>query len=263
MTIQDFSQELFTLYGPVTRARNCFLYTKKGVRITDLYQENGRAILGWDGGSSFTHLKNVLSRGQTGSFICEETSRLSKAIDSLFCTQRIVFFFADRNAALKAGLSISPENTSFYKPWCDIKKAWSEIDAIILEPPLPWTQSIFILAVKEDLVLQASKLKFEGQIFLPFALQAAITRSIYNLLEALQFRQEKDWFIYDSVLTKYFKRTGPYLESLVPQEKYDAFVLHCLKLGIAINPDFTRNSIVPFGADKGVFTVLKNSPFDY
>ena len=65
MTVTELSQQIYKRYGPVTRARGCFLYTKKGKRLTDLYQEDGRAILGWEGGSAFTHLKNVLSRGQT------------------------------------------------------------------------------------------------------------------------------------------------------------------------------------------------------
>ena len=37
--------ELHKRYGAVKRARGCFLYTSKGVRVTDLYQEAGRAIL--------------------------------------------------------------------------------------------------------------------------------------------------------------------------------------------------------------------------
>ena len=32
---------------------------------------------------------------------------------------------------------------------------------------------------------------------------------------------------------------------------------------IVFNPDYREYSIVPFGADKGVFTKLKNSPFIY
>ena len=36
-------KELNLRYGPVLRARKCFLYTKKGVRVTDMFQENGKA----------------------------------------------------------------------------------------------------------------------------------------------------------------------------------------------------------------------------
>ena len=60
MIKEDLFKELYNRYGAVTRARGCFLYTKKGVRLTDLYQEGGRAILGWEGGNAFTHLKKYI-----------------------------------------------------------------------------------------------------------------------------------------------------------------------------------------------------------
>lgn len=34
-------------FGFVRRARGPFLYTQKGVRLTDLYRDAGRAVLGW------------------------------------------------------------------------------------------------------------------------------------------------------------------------------------------------------------------------
>ena len=84
--------ELLNRYGAVKRARGCFLYTAKGIRITDLYQEGGRAILGWEGSSAFTIMKNIISRGQTGSFICETSPsyRLQKAVSDLFSSDRTI-----------------------------------------------------------------------------------------------------------------------------------------------------------------------------
>ena len=62
-------------YGTVKRARGCFLYTEKRVRLTDLYQEAGRAILGWGAKGTFTILKNVLERGITGSFYTDFSAK--------------------------------------------------------------------------------------------------------------------------------------------------------------------------------------------
>lgn len=262
MTISKLADEIYSRYGTVTRARNCFLYTKKGVRLTDLFQENGRAILGWDGKNAFTYFKNFLSRAQVGSFVCEDSSRVEKAISSLLASERKIFYFSSKKEALTAALKHSPENTSMYKPWkegCN----WSTVDSVIIEPPLPWTNTVYILAVLNTNQKEVSKEQPENSVTIPFAMEAAIARSIYNLIEALQVRQEKDWFIYDTVLTKYWTRKGPYLEPKIPQEKYDDFVIHCLNLGIVINPDYNSPSIVPFGADRGVFTQLKNSPFDF
>ena len=91
-------------------------------------------------------------------------------------------------------------------------------------------------------------------------IEAAVTRSIYNLISALQTRQEKDWFIYDLALTKYWQRKGPYLFPKISKELYGKFILHCLDLGIVVSPVYEQPSIVPFGADRGVFEILKKNP---
>jgi hypothetical protein len=269
MKLSDLSTELFNRYGAVKRARGCFLYTKKGVRLTDLYQEAGRAILGWEGASAFTLFKNVLSRGQTGSFICEEApvSRLQKAVSELLASDRIIFCFSSHKDAFEAGLTLFPDETSLYRPWNaqNEKIKINQQAALIVTPPLPWAQSIYILALDAKKVEEnPDRLLFiRNAIKLPFALEVAITRSIYNLIKALQERQEKDWFIYDPLLTKYWNREGPYLFPKVPQDNYKDFVLHCLDCGLVISPDYNQPSIVPFGADRGVFTKLKNSPFTW
>lgn len=279
----QFSIELYNRYGTVTRARNCFLYTKKNVRLTDMWQEDGRAILGWDAGNAFTYFKNFLSRAQVGSFICEDKSRVAKAISTLLNSDRQIFYFSNKLDAVKAGTEISSTGTSVYKPWNKQNPDWENVPCVVIAPPLPWTDTIYILAVKltEPSPISvgtaagvaipgiSSKIGLPGfdtpknAITLPFALEAAIARSIYNLIEAIKVREEKHFFIYDTVLCKYWERKGPYLYPKIQQNKYDEFVLHCLDLGIVINPDFNSPSIIPFGADKGVFTKLKNSPFDF
>lgn len=259
-----FSKEIYKRYNVVKRARNCFLYTKKGVRLTDLFQENGRAILGWDGKDAFTQLKNTLNRGVTGSFITEDKSRLKKSIEKLLDSDRCVFTFSSKSEALKAAILFSKDSTSVYKPWNPYDIQWKSVDSVIIEPPLPWTDSIYILAIKTEIVNQNTELVTEillKQTEIPYPIQVGITRAIYNLIQALPERQEKDWFIYDTVLTKYWTRKGPYLYPKIPKEQYDSFILHCLDCGIVINPDYNNPSIVPFSADKGVFTTLKNKPF--
>ena len=259
MLKNDYFTKLYNLYGPVTRARGPFLYTKKGVRLVDMYQENGRAILGWEGGNAFTMLKNTLSRGQVGSFICEDHSKVTKAVSTLLNSERKVYYFHSKMDALKFGLKYSPTKTAFYSPWNPNMQNWQDVDSVVIAPPLPWTDTVYILALKSE---KDEIIEGVHGINIPYALQCGIARSIYNLVKALQEREEKDWFIYDSVLIKYFTRKGPYLSPKVPQEKYDDFVLHCLNLGIVINPEY-NTSIVPYGCDKGVFTKLKNSPFSY
>lgn len=277
----QLANEIYNRYGTVTRARNCFLYTKKSIRLTDMYQEDGRAILGWDAGNAFTYFKNFLCRAQVGSFICEDGSRVAKAVSELLNSERQIFYFSNKIDAIKAATEISPASISTYKPWNTENADLPNTNCVIIAPPLPWTDTIWILAVKltEPAPVSlttaagvpipgvASRVGIpgidtpKGAITIPFAMETAIARSVYNLIEALKIREEKNWFLYDPVLTKYWERKGPYLYPKVPKNKYDDFILHCLEMEIVINPDYNSPSIIPFGADKGVFTKLKNSPF--
>lgn len=261
--IEFLAEEIFKRYGSIKRARGPFLYTAKRTRLTDLYQEGGRAILGWGGGSAFTMLKNALDRGATGSYRTDFTQRLEKAVNELFIgSSRKTFIFSSKIDAVSAGLKINSEGTSVYHPWHQTEINWEDVECIVIEPTLPWTQNIFLLAVKNT---EENNIKFgdvmKRQIRLSSPMEAAVTRSIYNLISALQTRQEKDWFIYDNIINQYWERKGPYLFPKIPMDSYRAFVLHCLDLGIVISPVYENPSIVPFGADRGVFAALKKNPF--
>lgn len=265
MQQKQFANEIYKRFGAITRCRGCFLYTKKNVRLTDLFQENGRAILGWDAGNAFTAFKNFLNRGVTGSFIAEDKSRVEKAVSTLLNSNRQIFYFSKKEEALKAAILFSPQNTSIWIPWNPNNIDYSSVDCAIIEPPLPWTNTIFILAVKTDIINQHSEMidLLPNTVKFPFPLEAGIARAIYNMISQLPERQEKNWFIYDPILTKYWIRKGPYLYTKIPQNQYDNFVLHCLECNLVINPNYNTPSIVPYGADKGVFTLLKNNPFEF
>ena len=253
MEEKDFlAEEIYKRYGYIKRARNSFLYTAKGVRLTDLYLEEGRAILGWGAcpasHSAFTQFKNVLSRGLTGSFKTEFRGRLRKALSLLLEKEVEVLSFYNMPDL---------ENAKVWEAW----KENEEITGpVFVKPPLPWAKGIYLLCLPKENNIE-NNLK-NNSIFLPPVMEAAITRSVYNLIEAIKVRQEKDWFIYDPVLTKYFKRRGPYLKAKVSREKYRDFFLHCLDCGMVINPNYDGDSIVPFAADKGVFSKLAKNPFE-
>ena len=102
MTKNDLYQEIYAKYGFITRAQNCFLYTHKNQRLTDMFQENGKAILGWDGKNSTTFFKNMLSKGLTGGFVCEDKARIDKAVARLIGKECKVFFYNNKADAVKA-----------------------------------------------------------------------------------------------------------------------------------------------------------------
>ncbi len=260
------------------------MYTQKNVRLTDLNQEGGRAILGWDS-SAYTVFKNILSKGLAGSFETAHFPRLQKALSELLKSERKIFLFSSKRAAMEAALLLDANSASVYKPFIGVD--YSAVRNVIVVPPLPWTNNFWILATSaldhgkdsrvargNDSAAAANDDGAAGSLgqpsdsgaaandsslaaalvseSFPPALLAAAARSVYDLIAALKERQEKDFFIYDKILTKFFERRSCWLRPKVPQEKYDDFVLACLDAGVAINPDYNADSIVPYGADKGV-----------
>ncbi|MCR5494647.1 MAG: hypothetical protein K6F15_03335 [Treponema sp.] len=263
--IDFLRNEIFSRFGSVKRARGCFLYTAKGVRLTDLYQEGGRAVLGWGGSSAFTLFKNTMNRGLTGSFPTDYPHRSKRAVEKLFNSSRELFYFSSKEAALRSAIMLSPAGTSMFRPWSPAETNWAKVDCIVFVPPLAWSENLYILAVNTELCQKKSDLfaSIKSDTFVPAPLHAGIARSIYDLIKVIQEREEKDWFIYDTILTKYWERKGPYLFSKVPLEKYKAFIQHCLDCNLVISPDCREPSLVPYGADKGVFSKLKNKPFEF
>ncbi|MBQ0050737.1 MAG: hypothetical protein KBT11_01580 [Treponema sp.] len=271
--VQNLAKSISLRYGTIKRARGCFLYTEKGIRLTDLYQEGGRAILGWGGKGAFTILKNVLERGITGSYFTDFSlsstkykSQLSRALSQLFAGDRTAYMFKSKNEALQAAIKISPDSTSIYRPWNPENIDWRDVDCIIFTPALPWTDDIYILVVKDGLVGVSDECKipnvdFENANQLSAPICAAVTRSVFDLIKALQEREEKHWFIFDKILTKYWTRKGPYLFPKISQDEYSAFVEHCLECELVISPEYNQPSIVPFGAALGAFRKLEKNPY--
>lgn len=275
--IKVLAESIKTRFGTVKRARGYFLYTEKCVRLTDMFLEGGRAVLGW--GSDFsgvwTVFKNVISRGLTGSFITDfnafskvsGTSRLSRAVSALLNDQRVAVICSSKEDALKKGLAVSKDGTFVYRPWGGQGLDFQKADCVLIAPPLAWAQNLWVLALKQDIVLKKSDVLKENEtvagssLFIPAALEAALTRSFYDLIKALQVREEKDWFKYDKILSKYWTRKGPWLFPKVPEEKYADFMQHCLDCELVISPFYSVPSLVPFGADSGVFKKLEKNPF--
>ena len=80
-----YEEDFTRLYGCVSRTRGHYLYTQKGKRLTDMYAESGRALLGWGNTASpaMTMFKNMVTKGLTGSFPTGAHHRLEKAVRSL------------------------------------------------------------------------------------------------------------------------------------------------------------------------------------
>jgi hypothetical protein len=215
-------------YGFIRRARLCYLYTQSGKRLTDLYQEAGRAILGWDGGNARTVFKNVLNRSAAGSFESEESRRLEKAVQTLLPGHTIVRWYK--------GMPDIPASLPLWRPWHPNPPI---AEAVLFLPPFPLASDCVILAAKSQADCPASTL-------LAPCLLAGITRSIYDLIQELPLRNESGWSRWDKLLMPYWDRQGPYLYPKMSRDDYDLFASRCLNKGVIISPEFDIPSIVPY-----------------
>lgn len=263
MITEEYYAEISKHFGNVKRARGNFLYTEKGIRVTDMYLEHGRAILGWgndngtSGTSAFLRLKNLINRGLTGSFNTDFQKQLDRAVSDLLGASCKAYIFSSEEDLDKAAFSISKEPVSYF-PWMGLVCSGAQVsdfECVKIVPPLPWTENIFILAVRDDITTLFFGERHSG------SLCGALARSIYDLMAELSKRDETKWFLFDTYLKDYFVRKGPYLYPKMKEDNYDAFVKHCLNCNIAISPNYNIPSIVPYGSDKGVFTLLKNNPW--
>jgi hypothetical protein len=236
-------------YGPVRRARFCYLYTAGGKRLTDLYQEAGRGILGWGAGSGGRALKNALSRGANGSFgnLAEE-ARLRKAVSALIPGTAVSGWYTGERAASLLGGAFQPGGPPWrlWRPWA---AAPAESPAVFL-PPLPLARDLVIGAGRDGADLP------EESSLLPPPVLRALTRSLYDLASELPKRGEAGWSLYDGVILRFWKREGPYLFPKVPPRDYGDFAETCLERGLVISPSYGIPSIVPWQANPGDFSAL-------
>ena len=255
------------LYGDVKRCRGPFLYTQSGKRLTDLYQDDGRAILGWGAGSSLTVMKRLIDRGATGTYRTAQKHRLARALSALFphiASQQIdVIAFAREADCLECAQLIAGKTVALWRPWLSMAGDAVGDECVAFCPPLPWGGGVFLLAASGDAIARYRKDELASRaVVLSPPVEAAAARAVWDLIAAIGSRCEQQWFLYDTITMRYWRREGPYLYPKVPRDVYPAFAEHCLRLGIVVHPCFEGMSIVPFGANKGVFEVLRKEPFE-
>lgn len=137
----DMKSELRSRYGTVRRAYEYHLYTAKGVRLLDMCQEGGAAILGWRSGRSKLALKNTLDRGITGSFPTETEDELSRAVQEVLPQYSTVRVYQTKDRARLA--------------CADYLGLWSEIP--LIESPLLHPEASIDIGPGGDSPLSASR----------------------------------------------------------------------------------------------------------
>ena len=104
--------EIKKRYGNVKRARGIYLYTEKGVRLTDCYLDGGRGILGHGGGKAKTAFKDCFERGANGFYDSGLIPAFEKSVKKLLPTEYTeIRLYSEKTAAMLGGTSVSLEST--------------------------------------------------------------------------------------------------------------------------------------------------------
>jgi hypothetical protein len=177
------------------RAREFRLYTAGGGRLTDLWQDGGRAVLGHTPPAVLRELKNTAERGLFAPFSSHLEGRFFKALSALFPGRsfRVYQDEASLRRALFAAGFLKREDSPFPDP------AFAEVEAdsgvspmlwrpflaegpplsSLLIPILPWPLAPWVLAL--DKGLEAS---FPPPEFVSPVILAAAARAVYDLASA-------------------------------------------------------------------------------
>jgi hypothetical protein len=249
---------VLNLLPPVLRARDFRLYAgvksvKSGrLRLVDLWQNGGAAVLGHTPPNMLRELKNTASRGLYAPFPHFLENRFKKALSQLLPERGFILF-----AAPPPGLEtlINNREAGLWRPFADPKSPFAVEDGApgILVPVLPGIQGwrnnlplgLCVLAVKPD--KEAACLCAEEN--LPPVLLACAARGIYDLI-AWPDRGRPAFPRIAQVFQKgslRWRRKGIYLSLKKRTEapEWEALFRQFLSAGFLLPPDPAQPLILP------------------
>ena len=248
------AQEIRARFGNVRRARGCWLYTEKNVRLLDLFLDAGAAVLGRRAGRAKLALKNALDRGLCGGMPVRLEQNLSRAACALTGTGKSAVWFPSQacagNFCAEHGL-----HTAEWRPWLfagDTRPAGAACGpehppVTVLSAPFPWGGAPDFSGVVAVFPETAGILLPESSA--PPCLLAAITRALVELRRALPLFRDEDFAALLPANRDFpWERKGAWLfprGGEIPQDRYQSFFCRCLDRGFLISPDPAIPSVLP------------------
>lgn len=237
----DFNERITKLYGYAKRARKCYIYTEKGVRLTDMYLQGGRAVLGWGEGGARCCLKDALAQNHSGMLPGGHRKRLNRVLKQLFPHfSSFACFFSRKAAELflkEMGFVNVPTVFPFYSG------SDEGVSAAIIVPPYPFAE-ITVVAFNSNRPVTV-------ECDVPGAILAAVSRAFYDsALEKFRPREEA-LSKFDDKICRFWTRDNMLLYPKISEADYPNFFEECLKQKILISPCFSVPSFLPHWASPG------------
>ncbi len=278
MTTEQLSKEIYSRYGAVRRARGIYLYTEKGVRLTDCYLDGGRAIMGYGTGKARTQFKDTFERGANGVYASGFESRLITAVRHLLpgCYS-VIRWWNDETIAGAQMLSGGESDAVLWRPFLDFAAAsekniagypvatmqWPLAatldqlpDVVQLIPPFSWAGLPRIYAFK---VPAGAHITIPASDVVASPLLVAMARAFSDLKSFLATYTDDDFARNTRALQPWFTRKGPWLFYTADSAQYDNLVLAALDAGIVLPPESVEPAVVPFRANPGDLKKLSST----
>jgi hypothetical protein len=266
--------DLLRFLPRVRRARGFRLYTEDGRRLTDLWQYDGRAVLGHTPSRVLGELKNAASRGLFAPFPGCYEDRLVKALSRIFPGRAVRFYASDaslRGALARAGYdgavpfpdpAFPPPRSASAPPlsgkpfpvlWRPFLEAGPggdsgpDAEAPLMVPALPLPLAGVPRVLILDKTLEAA-FPVSGQDLVSPVVLAAAARSVWDLAAALQERDVRRFPRIRKALGKSpWRRRGVYLTRTIDagEEEYAALFRRFLEKGFLLPPSPRSPLILP------------------
>jgi hypothetical protein len=269
--MSDAAHRRLRLLGRVRRARGFRLYTERGTRILDLYQDGGRAILGHHGSRPSLELKNATDRGLTAAVPSAWEARVAAAARELISPASTVRIYAGMERTLHLLLRAagapaevadpvfavargdSPPGLSLWRPFLpDGAFSFASCRALVPVLPFPGDQPPGVLLVRDTALLERLP---QSDIVAPARL-APLSRAIADL--AAELRKGSASQLPGGGVPG-FSAVGRYLVPQFPASEYDDRFRRFLEMGVLISPETNEPSILPAEISSGEFALLRRA----
>jgi hypothetical protein len=257
--LNDNEFSLLRLVPTVLRARDFRLYTKKGKRLVDLWQNGGAAILGHTPSGFLREIKNTASRGLYAPFPHFFEARYFKALSRIFTGRNFRLYAAPPQELFTLFME---GNAALWRPFLNSASplAVDENAPPILIPVVPGIQGwrsglplgLCVLAIKPD---YEKTISLPPGDFISPVLLAAAARGIYDLGAAATERMKGSAgdHSYPRIAkaleqgNKFWQRQGIYLSpwKTPSSEEWAALFRRFLENGFLLPPLTSQPLILP------------------
>ena len=234
------NRELLRLVPGVLRARDFHLYLEGGKRLTDLWRQGGRALLGHKRPRVVNELKNAAERGLFSALPHPLEKRFLKALAGFFPGRAFRLYLNEGSmyrALETAGVS---GNVPLWRPFLE------KVTVTFFTPVLPWSPGPEVLVLEKS--LDAS---FPPGDLIPPVLLAVAARALYDLAAVLKENKIPRYPKIEKALGPVWRRQGVYLTTDANGAQYTAMFKKFLEGGFLIPPSAEEPAILPFVMSQG------------